>query len=242
MDLARSAVCEAFDETYGKIKVLNHFDREVCRDAKNLANYVLSTDSRILCIMLISFLEDVLKRNYCEIWSISSGMKKKEYFGGNGPLSTFHQRLLIASAMGWLRKEAGADATILKKIRNIFAHDYRVTCLSQGEVSGLVSSLRPHEEFPSEALSQYSELLSGIDREHRFKMRIFSSTMYIVGEFISRSRKSLNDIPMSWSEGGYDGLMHVQQKLIDICIYYCFRSVGYRESAWKSLEYDLSNI
>lgn len=53
---------------------------------------------------------------------INSESNEKRVFGGNGPLSTFSSKIEIGYSLGLLSKQSYSDLTIIRKIRNDFAH------------------------------------------------------------------------------------------------------------------------
>ncbi|WP_419656553.1 mannitol operon repressor [Desulfosarcina variabilis str. Montpellier] len=53
---------------------------------------------------------------------VNSDSNEKKVFEGNGPLSTFSSKIEIGYSLGLLSKQAYSDLTIIRKIRNDFAH------------------------------------------------------------------------------------------------------------------------
>ena len=53
---------------------------------------------------------------------VNSDFNETRVFEGNGPLSTFSSKIDIGYSLGLLSKQNYSDLTIIRKIRNDFAH------------------------------------------------------------------------------------------------------------------------
>jgi Mannitol repressor len=64
-----------------------------------------------------------------------------ELFSAVGPLSSFSQRIAVAYAFGFISKKYYDDLTLIRRIRNHFAHHPVETTFDTGEVSKLAKKL-----------------------------------------------------------------------------------------------------
>lgn len=62
-------------------------------------------------------------------------------FSSEGPLSTFSQRITLAQAFGFLSKEQCADLSLIKNIRNHFAHHPKEASFDEKPVSNWIPDL-----------------------------------------------------------------------------------------------------
>jgi hypothetical protein len=107
--------------------------REEIRDA---------TD-RTVAIVGAATVEDAVRwaLNSFFILQISEN-QERELFENNGVLSSFHAKILMGFALGLFGKAARDDLTIIKNIRNAFAHSPRPITFETSEVAKECSKLR----------------------------------------------------------------------------------------------------
>ena len=63
-----------------------------------------------------------------------------ELFGASGPLGSSSAQVRVAQAMYWLRDDVSSELHILRKVRNLFAHE-PFTTFEDRRVAGLLGSL-----------------------------------------------------------------------------------------------------
>jgi DNA-binding MltR family transcriptional regulator len=137
------------------------------------------TDDRLASILIFALIDDVmlclLKAN------MNSKMKGglPRVFEGQGMLATASSRLTLADALGWIDAETLADADLLRKIRNHFAHNVSTRSFSDSPVSGWLTSMKPRER-------RYLEVVGAVapGESHRFKE---SSDLNLRHRFVIRS-------------------------------------------------------
>jgi len=71
-------------------------------------------------------------------------------FEGNGPLGTFSAKIALGTALGILVGDMSHDLTILRKLRNDFAHAVHPPALSDHELSERCKSLKSKWETSEE--------------------------------------------------------------------------------------------
>jgi hypothetical protein len=74
-------------------------------------------------------------------------------FEGEGPLSRFAHKISVAHLLGLLVGDMLHDITIMRKIRNEFAHDYTFKDFGTKEISSRCKSLKLHIDLSDEILN-----------------------------------------------------------------------------------------
>jgi hypothetical protein len=72
---------------------------------------------------------------------VSDDEVRGSLFGSNGPLSSFSQRIAVAYAFGFISREHFDNLTIVRRVRNHFAHHPFDATFASEEVAGLASRL-----------------------------------------------------------------------------------------------------
>lgn len=93
-----------------------------------------------------------------------------EIFDAMGPLSSFSQRTAVARAFGFMSKGQYEDLTLIRKIRNHFAHHPLDTSFATPEVQSLCLKLSQ--------LSVADESSPRNEAEHNRRAFLFSCTMF----------------------------------------------------------------
>lgn len=171
-------------------------------------------------------MEDTFKANFVEKWSI--GRKQMaEYFGSNGPLSTFSQRLIIAAGLDWLPPALQEDAKLIKNIRNEFAHNHRVHALTQEPLLSWASNLGEIEKtWLTSPDGRYAIAYNSADAETRLRVRVFSESMMILSSVMTNPRLIANSLPPGYREEGWHGLTDLEMALIDVMIRQAYFAFG----------------
>jgi hypothetical protein len=220
-------------ESFRENRAATELEAAIIEEAERLSDYLVSQDSRTFCILTVSFMEDALKRRFAEKWDIHTSTDIDMYFGGNGPLSTFAQRLTVAKGVDWLTELDLNQASILRKIRNHFAHNHRLHDIDRDPLAGLAESLKPIEKMLyREQMENYVKAYDSASRAVILRMRIYCTSIAIVSSMLNRSKLIAAHLPAGMSDGtGFDSLTEVQQKFIDITIRHSFKSLGITHSS-----------
>jgi DNA-binding MltR family transcriptional regulator len=223
---AAAFVKDLYDQRFASARTRTEFEIGVRDEANSLSEYALKSDSRTCCILSVSFLEDVLKNNFIDKWKINGQKPTDSYFGGNGPLSSFSQRILIASGLSWIPKDLLKDFDYLRKIRNEFAHNHRIHSLTEEPNRSFANNLREVERiWDTERADVYHAAYAQADQESRLRMRVFGCVMFVTGQVIARSKMIQHELPPGYREDGFFGLTNIEQDLIDVTARHCFRSL-----------------
>lgn len=222
---AEKILQETLRDHYQKARVADELETELAGELSDLSDYVSNADTRTFCILMTSYLEDALERVFCREWDISGRKGRDEYFGSNGPLSTFSQRIAIATALRWINRSVSTEAKILRKIRNELAHQHKVHFLSKPPLDDFLTAIKPREEMFA-GIEGYTEALQKLDKEKRLRLRVFCASALIAGQAVSRARMFRQGLIPLQRDKGYEGLMEIEQKIISITVDHCFVAVG----------------
>jgi DNA-binding MltR family transcriptional regulator len=231
--LAQEILLGTLLDSFREERAATALENELLKEAEELRDFLIGQDTRTFCILAVSFMEDALKRRFSEQWNITGATDESRYFGSNGPLSTFSQRLAVARGLGWLDTNELAQASILRKIRNLLAHNHKVHNIDCEPLAGLAESLRPIEQvWYKGEMENYVAAYDVASKSTKLRMRIYCNSIFVVSAAISRSKLIAAHLPPNMRDGtGYDSLTEVQQRFIDHCIRHCFKSLGINRSS-----------
>lgn len=225
-------------DSFREERAATKLENELLEEAGELRDFLIDQDTRTFCILAVSFMEDALKRRFAEQWNITSAADENLYFGSNGALSTFSQRLAVARGLGWLNKHELAQASILRKIRNHFAHNHKLHDIDREPLAGLADSLRPIEKvWYNDGMENYVAAYDVASRATILRMRIYCNSIFVVSAALSRSKLMAAHLPADMRDGtGYNSLTEVEQRFIDHAVKHCFRSLGITRSSERVQE------
>lgn len=225
----RARAIEILEQTlqasYVEVKSASELEAGIADEAESLTGFLHDSDSRTFCILAASFLEDAFRRSLINYWTISS-KSQKDYFGPNGPLSTFSQRILVAVGLGWISQEQALNATRLRKIRNEFAHNHLIHSLADQRLSKLAESLHPYERVWVK-IPEYAAAFNVLTLENTLRMRFYCNTFHIAGGVLARAKLLQSGIPANFRSGrGFDNLTEIEQRFGNYMIRFCFTTAG----------------
>lgn len=123
---------------------------EVFGELNDLTALLADMDERGLVLSLAAFAEDALG-DLIAAFLIPGDQADSLLRGFNAPLGTFSARIKTAFALGLINQNQHDDLDRLRKIRNIFAHDWRPKTLNDQVVASHVSAINfgtLTEDFP----------------------------------------------------------------------------------------------
>lgn len=97
-------------------------------------------DDRAMVLSLAAFIEDTLGRlllAYLRDCKASRDLVE----GFNAPLGTLSSRIKTAYAFGLVTEEQFRDMEVLRKIRNLFAHDWEGVSLERSDIASMIGQL-----------------------------------------------------------------------------------------------------
>lgn len=113
---------------------------EVYGDINQLTKTLQDQDERGLILSLSAFAEDTLG-SLLKAFMISSEAASQLVEGFNAPLGTFSARIKSTYAFGLISKNQFQDLERLRKIRNEFAHTWKLTSLSQPKIEAHIKAM-----------------------------------------------------------------------------------------------------
>lgn len=211
---------------YERARRLSEFEKRVIEEAEALGEYARERDTRTFCILVGSFMEDTFKANFIEQWAIEK-KQLAEYFGANGPLSTFSQRLIIASGLNWLPPALQKDAGLIRKIRNEMAHNHRVHSLNQEPLLSWANDIGQVEmTWLNSPDRRYASAYGAANMETRLRVRVFTQSLMILASAITNPKLIENSLPPGYQEEGWEGLPDLTKALIDVMIRQAYFAFG----------------
>lgn len=227
---AWSLTLEAFAEVYQGIVDLTPEEEIIKGHLEGFAENLLNQDDRSFCILTLSFIEDCLKEIFKHSYRITNKALEGEYFGSNGPLSTLSQRILIARGAGWIDENSQKELNTIRKIRNQFAHDFKVSSLLNEPVLSWANSIAPKERAWV-SREEFANQLDKADLRTKLRMRIFFSAMMITSKAIARAKKVEFGLPSDYAPSqSVDDILQIERYFVSQVIIFCFESIGYKNS------------
>jgi hypothetical protein len=235
---AREFLIKVYEERYERARKSGDLEKGINEDAASLWRYLIDRDTRTFCILAVSFMEDVLRRAFEHHWAIKSKADANDYFGSNGPLNTFSQRILVAVGLNWMTPEDAKLISLLRKIRNEFAHNHRVHRLDQDPLLSLADALAPIERvWYREDNPHFRDAYDQADRETILRMRVYVNSMFQVSNLLNRAKLIGAELPPDFrTTRGWAGLSQIEQDFIDHAIRHCYITLGVNPSDKKPLE------
>lgn len=107
---------------------------------------VCKESDRSAALMVTSYVEEILRRAFSMHLNADVEGGVKGLLEGNGPLSTFSDRIKLAHALGWIEKDQASEINQLRKIRNVFAHEFRINTFSEKPIVDHLNTIRHYED------------------------------------------------------------------------------------------------
>jgi hypothetical protein len=128
-------------------------------------------------------------------------------FGVTGPLDTMHSRILVCRALNWISEMSFNNLTILRKIRNEFAHSHKKIGLDSGRILDYIKNIGNIEDH---MLSKLTDSRSLNNRE-KLHVRSILICEFMIEELLASpiasrmglpsnvaSRRSFDQLPESF--------------------------------------------
>lgn len=119
-------------------------------DLNQLQSLTSTMDERSLVLALGGFAEDALG-DLIRAFMLPGEQANRLLNGFNAPIGTFSARIKTAFALGLITEGQHNDLDRLRKVRNIFAHGWKPTSLSDQNIASHVSAMNfstLDEDFP----------------------------------------------------------------------------------------------
>lgn len=110
------------------------------RDLNRFTRRLHEQDERAMVLSLAAFLEDALGRLLLAYFRDCKATRDLVE-GFNAPLGTLSSRIKAAYSFGVVTEEQYKDMEILRKIRNLFAHDWQGITIERNDVAAMIGQL-----------------------------------------------------------------------------------------------------
>jgi len=112
-------------------------------------NAALADESdRARVIVAAAWIDQFLEVRLRNEFSNGNRKARESLFSENGTFSTFSAKLNAAFCAGWIDADVYHDATVIRKLRNAFAHTVDHVSLNDGKARTLLETLRlPRRQF-----------------------------------------------------------------------------------------------
>lgn len=125
-------------------------------DLNQLRSLTSAMDERSLVLAYGAFAEDALG-DLIRTFMIPGEQANRLLNGFNAPIGTFSARIKTAFALGLITEAQHSDLDRLRKVRNIFAHGWKPTSLSDPNIASHVSAMNfstLDEDFPETSIDK----------------------------------------------------------------------------------------
>ena len=122
------------------------FDKDFPQHLKEVGEFhesLKQETDRGCALMIASFLDSKLE-NLLRAGFVSSPKVADENLGISGPLGTFSTRIDMSYLLGIIGPKIQRDLHLMRKIRNIFGHDYKLLSFNDDRVSNRCLELYHH--------------------------------------------------------------------------------------------------
>lgn len=118
-------------------------------DCFRVFNKALADESdRARVIVAAAWIDYFLEVKLRNEFSKGNSKAREALFSANGPFSSFSAKLNAAFCGGWIDADVFHDATVLRKLRNDFAHTVDPISLNDDKARAALETLRvPHRQF-----------------------------------------------------------------------------------------------
>ena len=106
-----------------------------------------SESARGAAILASVWIEDLIERKLRVHFAKGNSETRRKLFDLGGPVSAFSSKILVAHALGWIDSEIFHDINLVRKIRNVFAHEVHGTGFDYPTVSRLIDKLMVPERY-----------------------------------------------------------------------------------------------
>jgi hypothetical protein len=140
-----------------------------------MVDWYASGSNRAAGILATSFLDNLLETLL--LAHLVDDQKVRDLFEGDRPLATFSARISLAFAIGYIPPNVYADLSLLRKIRNHFAHSAEQVSFEDGRIRdwcGALSTVRKDSPM-------LVKLVADSKAREQFLFTIGGITVYIEG-------------------------------------------------------------
>lgn len=118
---------------------------ELLKSIELLKSEISSISDRACAIVCSAYLDDLLESIIFSFLTNASATQNRQLTSQNGPLSTFSSKIVLAYRLGLISKKEFDDLNLVRKIRNLFAHDLNSNSFDCECIKSLLSDNIPNE-------------------------------------------------------------------------------------------------
>lgn len=120
------------------IECFNKFNEALAQESSDRARLIISA----------AWIDNFLKVKLQNEFSMGNAKAQKILFSENGSLGTFSAKLNIAYCAGWIEADVYHDLTVIRKLRNKFAHTVDPVSLDEPKTRSLIESFQvPYRQY-----------------------------------------------------------------------------------------------
>ena len=94
------------------------------------------------------WIDELLKRKLSTLFTEGNSDARRKLFDFSGPFAAFSSKILAAYCLGWIDSDIHHDIDLLRKIRNLFAHELHGLNLESPRVRQLIDKFKvPHRHY-----------------------------------------------------------------------------------------------
>ncbi len=126
-------------------------------------NELRSESDRGATILASVWIDNLLKRKLRALFRKGNSDTRRKLFDMNGPFSGFSSKILAAYTLGWIDSDIFHDINLVRKIRNLFAHELHGIDLESSRLQQLIEKFR----IPSRYYHDWNEFRAVATRDGR---------------------------------------------------------------------------
>jgi hypothetical protein len=103
---------------------------------------------RAAAILVVAWIDSLLRKKLQATYSKGNAQTREKLFEGNGAFATFSAKVDAAFCAGWIGVDLHHDLHVLRRIRNLFAHEIHGLSIKSDRMKSAVNSIRtPGRQF-----------------------------------------------------------------------------------------------
>ncbi|NGP90248.1 MltR family transcriptional regulator [Fodinibius halophilus] len=136
-------------------------------------NYFQKESNRGVALTAAAYLDERLHKILKNF--LADTKETKRLINGHAPLGSFYSRTLACFSLGLIEKNEFEELTLIRKVRNEFAHDWNEASFEEGKVCELV------EQLPYGGPDEFEE-------ESDLRMRFITAVIILLVDLLWRAR------------------------------------------------------
>ena len=106
-----------------------------------------SESDRGATILANVWIEDLLERKLRTLFKKGNSSTRRKLFELNGPFASFSSKILVAHSLGWIDSQIHDDINLVRKIRNVFAHEIHGIDLESPKIRSLIDQFKTPSSY-----------------------------------------------------------------------------------------------